>query len=169
MKKETWINLYLAWKVTKNWWREDIVNWFRNTNRGDLPEFDWFTYMWPCCISCDHWCYHWKNSHWNWVIEWWCEWKKEDQLTLFDKCMNAIENSDIVFAWIDDLTAYWTFAEIWYAYWLKKPIFIVFDSKLEWIDNLRFVTNMATFSLKDISALEWFNKYKEMMINYNFK
>ncbi len=56
-------------------------------------------------------------------------------------CLTSITHASVVFAWIDDLTAYGTFAELGYAHALKKPIWLAWPKPLK---DLWFIREMAT-------------------------
>jgi very-short-patch-repair endonuclease len=64
-----------------------------------------------------------------------CEYKRymkeqSDRKALVSKrCMEAIERSDIVFAWIDDLTAFGTIFELGYATAKHIPVYLAMDKK----------------------------------------
>lgn len=62
-----------------------------------------------------------------------------------DECEKAIQRSDVVFAWLDDVTAYATFAEIGYAKALGKRVWIAGPSEFAelwfvygWTDRVQF-------------------------------
>lgn len=61
-----------------------------------------------------------SGAYAQWITRW--------QAVYF--CCDAIEQCDVFFAWIDDLTCYGTLAEIGYARALKKPIWIAGPHKI---------------------------------------
>lgn len=70
-----------------------------------------------------------------------------NRLDVIRWCLDAINRSDIVFAWIDDTTCYGTLAEIGYAKALNKIILIAgTDEKWKHTD-LWFACNMANETL----------------------
>lgn len=50
---------------------------------------------------------------------------------IFNQCKEAIKHSDIVFAWIDDPTAYGTLYELGMCYAIRKPVFLAMPLKFE--------------------------------------
>ena len=115
------------------------------------PDLD---YTGPYFMSCDHGCFHGKNSHGVGAfdggeikdsvkhdgLEKVLEDRKKRQEHTVMLCRKAIENSSIFFAWIDDKTCYGTIAEIGYAKALGKTILIGGKKRFE---DLWFVYAMA--------------------------
>lgn len=84
-------------------------------------------------------------------------------------CLEGIEGCDILYAWLDDVTAYGTFAEIGYARARKKRILIASPQVLP---DLWFVYTMAErvilrddpiTALRDLLALVQPDKYQEYL------
>ena len=157
-----WWTIYFAWKIWHTDWRHSILP-LRNNTWGDIIDFEWFSYIWPHFIWCDHWCYHWNTTHWNWLDNNTCSGNETNRLDVFNKCLNAIDFCDVVFAWIDDLSAYWTFVELWYAYSKWKMILIAYK---EWLDvkELWFTTCLANHSIVSETAKEWRDKLKNFIL-----
>lgn len=125
--------------------------------------FGVFDYTGPFFVSCDHGCYHaGAASHGVGADGNGCaglagmpptEWGSEDGIVdnrakfysavrpkVLQRCREAIQRSDIVFAWLDCLDAYGTFAEIGYAHALGKRVWIAMPEPL---NDLWFVQQMA--------------------------
>lgn len=132
--------IYLAGKITKHGWREDVLG-FSSDNRtfdfdsdlsGELA--DWphlqfqsdpsilpLIYTGPYFQGCDHGCTH-HVGH-AWPGENYCG-PTVPAHDVHQRCLRAIEASDLVFAWIDCLDCYGTLAEIGYASRASVPILI---------------------------------------------
>jgi hypothetical protein len=137
--------VYLAGKIGKNDWRHELVEELRSYGSNELyedPTKEWpilpnaieggFSYSGPFFIACDHGCSHGENTH---GYDEGClgpafydEIKRRDntqrKVHIAEQCRKALERSDYVFAWIDDLTAYGTLFELGYAKALGKKIFL---------------------------------------------
>lgn len=139
------INIYLAGKISANDWRHTIVPDLRDTclkfGVEGLPD-NWPIlrhgiapnrhYVGPYFIGCDHGCYHGKDSHGfgpgcSGDIEEFpgetydnhCPTRAKEQYVV-KQCHDAIDRADVVFAWIDDLTAFGTIFELGYAVGRKQ-------------------------------------------------
>jgi hypothetical protein len=146
------MKIYLAGKVTKNGWRESILEHRARLGVGSvfrsrdalggcvwpvlanavLGEHD---YTGPYTISCGHGCAHGDDTHGVAGGE-------EDYLgreshdtqscidvdwtrgNIFEACISAIRRSDLVFAWLDDPSAHGTLVEIGYARGAGVPVAI---------------------------------------------
>lgn len=151
MKNKRIQKIYLAGKVEKNGWREQIIN-IRDilSTASDLPltfniGLNEYLYTGPCIIGCDHGCFHSSTSHGSLGG---CstgslkgdKFNHKKRVKLHELCLKQISESDIVFAYIDCNTCFGTIAEIGYARALSKKIVINTPS----INNdLWFVYNMA--------------------------
>ena len=141
------MNIYLAGKVSKNDWRHDIVDDLKEAGNqmydmvfnNDFKDWlNWpilknsifveHNYVGPYFIRCDHGCYHGQDHGWGDGCGGAPEIQVLTRLYIAGQCKLAIEKADLVFAWVDDQTAYGTLAEIGYAYGLKKSVF-VYSSK----------------------------------------
>ena len=140
--------VYLAGKITKHGWRDAIVprgndrsskddgdgvDW----NYGDVRDFrdapdEWmlrdgskspYAVTGPFFVSCDHGCTHGQSTH---ATVGGCVQPHAGEMRMEARrlCLAAIRRSDIVFAWLDDATAYGTIAEIGYASALGKRIVV---------------------------------------------
>lgn len=172
MKQKTYI--YLAGKIKSNGWREAIVN-IRNCDymaagtktkeellllfkKGFISFNNFYAIKGPFFLSCDHSCYHGENSHGVGVNQEGCGSMFGDAFTeeeVIDVCKYQIENSDIIFAYINDNTCYGSMFEIGYAKSLGKKIIIVFDTKKRQKD-MWFITKNSdcTFNLEDFSLIK---------------
>ncbi len=166
------MKIYLAGKVGKNDWRHTIVAGLRNAyslvydysdHAGclcfpilDNAIFGEHHYAGPYFISCDHGCLHGAEQHGLGVTEGAAcaslivpsdshgntdpAWKWQVRAA----CLNAIDRSDIVFAYIDSSDCHGTIAEIGYAYAKQKTIWIAFASNAL-VDELWFVASLADY------------------------
>lgn len=142
--------VYLAGKITHNWWRNEIYGGNGEPDRtsGINVGHYWNTvdeYMdseydagfciitGPHSIGCDHGCFHDEHQAMHTATPTesaGCpadsEIKKDD---VRNACCHQIEKSDIVFAFIDSLDCHGTLAEIGYAYGKGKFICMLFKNK----------------------------------------
>lgn len=139
-----------------------------------------FSYVGPYPIGCDHGCFHGQNTHgsltnWNYEDGHYHQFvtenlKHRDQIVSL--CLDAIKRADIIFAWVDSLSAYGTIAEIGYAKALGKEVFIAGP---ESYDDLWFIYRMIGGSWGQYpdpkralrSALEY-HVFSDRYINYLF-
>jgi len=182
------INIYLAGKVSKNDWRHEIVDGLRDEcvrfDVDGIPE-DWPVlvdgiaygrhYVGPYFIGCDHGCYHGKNSHGYGPG---CAGEEKDypgvdydnhcpsasrEAYVVKQCKNAILRSDLVFAWIDDLTAFGTIFEIGVAIGMGKRVILATtgDEKTHelWF-MFQYASNSMLYGSDPISA---FNRVLEVL------
>lgn len=145
--------VYYAGKIGKNDWRHSLYSGLRHHTSDQVDEYTQpltissVTYAGPYFISCDHGCYHGKNTHGVGlgVIGTMCMWSVKES-SAFEDCVTYIKKADILFAYIDSTDCYGTISEIGYAKALGKPIYIVLDvSKLHMseISDLWFVLHMG--------------------------
>lgn len=127
--------IYLAGKISKNNWRNKILKKSR-IDELEAPYIlkEGLEYTGPYFLSCDHGCYHGDRTHGRRVegvsI---CsdDYINESRERTISKCYQWIDDADILFCWIDDITAYGTFTEIGYASAKNKIIYIACDKKIE--------------------------------------
>jgi very-short-patch-repair endonuclease len=138
-------SIYLAGKITAHGWRDDIVNpcWVEESSfdlRDDGTGIDFacihpvpmpvawrlrvglhYDITGPFFVNCDHSCTHGQSTH---ATAGGCvgghRGVMRDEVRRL--CLDAIERSDVVFAWLDDATAYGTIAEIGRAHGAEKHI-----------------------------------------------
>lgn len=140
--------VYLAGKVGHTDWRHGLfplrhveLRYQGSTDRVVLAEEpmvkDGFEYVGPYFLSDDHGCFHGENQHGlidpgyaDGVCMADAEFPQHlNRQTVLNSCLHWLELADVVFAWIDDDTAYGTLVELGYAAALKKTIFVAFDQK----------------------------------------
>jgi len=138
------MKFYFAGKIGINDWRHEIVNGLRNAEWGDeydssyswgeLPNsiFTAHDYVGPYFISDDHGCAHGPCQHGQALDGAACfqidELPEVRRGRVFKKCLHAVHRADIVFAWLDELSAYGTLFELGYAYSLGKELWIATPS-----------------------------------------
>ena len=144
---------YFAGKIYPNCWRHAIVSELSDLDIDrtwpilDAAVFKRHNYSGPFFRTEGHALCHGENSHG--AINTFYE--KCDRHGVFDdnmpidersrkeiirNCLSAIENSDILFCWIDDMTCYGSLAEIAYARSIGKSVWIGISSTLQsnWMD-----------------------------------
>jgi len=150
------MKIYLAGKISKNGWRNGIIETRNITplSRNEATTIHGDIYTGPYFVSCDHGCYHGDSKHgllsdtrcgdYNTVLE-----DMEIRLDFQDVyaghagmtsenikdevpklCLSWIDDCDVLFAWIETKDCYGTFAEIGYAYGKGKEIWIGYSNKL---------------------------------------
>ena len=127
------IKVYFAGKISKHNWRNELLEESRIEEDSTPYIIDnKFEYCGPYFISCDHGCYHGKNTHGRMSGDYsLCDEYSESRINTIQRCYKWIDEADIVFCWIDDLTAYGTFAEIGYASAKKKKIYIACSKEIQ--------------------------------------
>ena len=123
---------------------------------GELPVISKYPYIQvtgPFFLSCDHGCYHGEKSHGVGAVEWkdisghggtWsgCAGYTFTREEVMQICLHQIHRSDMVFAYIDDLTCYGTLFEIGFAKSTGKTVIVMFD-KQETADDMWFISEGA--------------------------
>ena len=140
--------IYLAGKISRGDWRENICH----SIRDGKPEDSWKTqfqgihweyqsrefcchYAGPFFTCAGHGQDHGAGTHGNAML---CKAHERD-IKVFNRCMAAIDASDIILAWFDDLFQYGTICEIGYAYANKKPVGIGYAPHMaRYIEDLWF-------------------------------
>lgn len=142
----TVFNIYLAGKIAKTDWRHEIVPGLRNCESTALDKgvFGEHNYVGPFFISCDHGCGHdrTENSsecgHGRSLTN--CTESQEAPAPGRDRafidCQSNVQNCDLFFAWIEDLTCFGTLVEIGMAHSWGKKIYLGCPNKLP--DDLWF-------------------------------
>lgn len=136
------MKVYLAGKIAKNDWRHDIVRtqqygtWalkmaWPHPASSDSHE-RWpvlrdavfgHDYVGPYFIGDDHGCGHGGGTHGVGDLNTSC-FDAPSRSDVVQRCLHAIEAADLVFAWIDDLTAHGTLVEIGWAAARGKKVVI---------------------------------------------
>jgi hypothetical protein len=140
------MKLYLAGKIGVNDWRHEIVNGLRNVEWGDEYDssYSWGTlpgaifaahdYVGPYFVSDDHGCGHGPCQHGQALDGAACfqfdELPEARRDRVFKKCLHAIHEADVVFAWLDELGVYGSLFELGYAYSLGKELWVALPSSL---------------------------------------
>lgn len=161
--------LYLAGKISKNDWRHSIVAGLRSLHPHfeDGPSIpdqwpileksinDTYDYTGPFFVSCDHGCYHGRDTHG--INSEGCGGPPTPLDTrphLYDTsntrykivklCRDAILRSDFVFVWVDSMSVYGSLFEIGFAYANKKRIWWGYPPKLYDRSDLWFAESHAS-------------------------
>ncbi|MFF3912665.1 DUF559 domain-containing protein [Streptomyces sp. NPDC001852] len=124
-------SIYLAGKISSGDWRHDLLGWqLRGAweHDDDTPSRSWpvikkgvldtFDYIGPYFISDDHGCGHGPGTHGcgaDGCVPCYSYENLPKRSQVRELCLTAIDTADIVFAWLDDVTAYGTLVEIGYA------------------------------------------------------
>lgn len=145
--------IYMAGKISKNGWRNTIVNGLCNyptPRTGETIQIEdcYLDYIGPYFYACDHGCSHGIKTHGvgggcvgieevansmgmrlkskNKII-------LEDDYRKFvtDRCFESIKLAETVFVWIDDTTCYATLMESGYAHALGKDIRVGISNSLK--------------------------------------
>lgn len=170
----TAFNCYLAGKITKDCWRHNIVKNLRGSFGTD--DVDWpvienacgenFDYIGPYFIGCDHGCMHGENSHGQGLQEFDGSVCQDTPIhtpqRVVQNCLDAIKETDLFFAWIDDLTCYGTIAEIGYAVAKGKKVFLGCPGELN--KDLWFIKTMAHRTISAATPRDAFNQAKIMFM-----
>ena len=143
--------VYLAGKIHMNGWRKAIVPKLRDiaSNVDDIFGTDCAETVienlyvtGPFFISCDHGCYHGEGSHGVGADGDGCEGSGVPEDVVPKVCIDQIERSNFVFAFIDDDTCFGTLCEIGYAIGKGIPVAVMLSTeKLR--NSMWFVSQMA--------------------------
>jgi hypothetical protein len=138
-------SIYMAGKITKNGWREQIIPTIRSASFFDnkpqrIPEYP-LQYNGPFFLSCDHGCFHGKNTHGVSGVANWCACNEKDAFDIhtkekydkyvITKSLSQVSSADGVFAWIDDLFCYGTLIECGVAHAKQKDLRVGISNKLK--------------------------------------
>jgi hypothetical protein len=179
MTKDYGKKIYLAGKIYPGDYRHQVVSHLRMLGEFyENPEMEWpifkktiagkHHYVGPYFIACDHRCSHGKNTHGYGIG---CGGKViEDEYNehcpdagrrphIVKQRENAILNSDIVFAWIDDLTAFGTLFELGLAVKHDKRVILALKNKEEIRENLWFI--ITYFESKSIEEIIYHDSASE--------
>jgi len=158
------VRTYLAGKIAKGGWRSRLVEWHPDytapkwwgTYSGwpELTISPGLTCVGPYAISDDHGCFHGNETHGVGAAMWdmgghgylVCggSYDGVPRHVVHAWCLDAIKRCDVIFAWLDDLTAHGTLIELGYAKALGKPIFIGFPDHLTF-HELWFARHLTTW------------------------
>ena len=143
--------VYLAGKIRQTCWRHLLIDGLRNHswNDGALTQVD-FDYLGPFFTSCNHGCYHRDSSHGAGIgctpdfdIHAWC---------IAQYCRHAVQQSDLVFAYIESSDCYGTIAELERAHTKNIPVVIAFAPGLATpiANDFWFVCTLARSVIYDV-------------------
>ena len=184
--------IYLAGKITKDFWRNIILGDVRYIDRyrktpgisqmypepiqfyDNEEEFDKFIITGPHSISCDHHCFHDTSHAAGTDFHGDCGWEDGgmSKQWIVDSCLHQIDKSDFVFAYINHDDLYGTIAEIGYAFANYKPVFIIYKNE-ELKRKHWFIGTMCDYdsmvSDKPEDMIQFFNQsllnYKKYMMD----
>lgn len=128
--------IYLAGKIAKNDWRHKLVPQLRSMEWPGKPvECEQFIYCGPFFAGCDHGCSHGPTRH-GVVSDSPCQ---DDQQHMTDDEIrdlviatnnDSLAGADLVFAYVDCLTAYGTLVELGAAYAMGTPVVLVLGKNI---------------------------------------
>jgi nucleoside 2-deoxyribosyltransferase len=135
--------IYLAGKIAKNDWRHSLVSNLRGHHwtEGDI-ETNNFIYVGPYFVSCDHGCFHGRDTHG--AVGRGC-FGNDHEFTKREVFLNntyALESADLVFAYITSTDCHGTIMEIGNAFALGIPIIITYAQNIE-IDDFWYLNESA--------------------------
>jgi len=120
-------SVYLAGKIAKNCWRQHVVRELRDLTWDDAPvPYPDFQYVGPFFTSCDHGCLHWPTSHGLVSQPQGCEGLDLTRREIRERCLRAIDQCDLFFAYINTNDCYGTIAETQRAHDRKKYVVVAF-------------------------------------------
>ena len=156
------MKVYLAGKIGKNDWRTEIVGGHAGLDDAALAE-GWPTlvgavlgrhdYVGPYFVACDHGCAHGRDTHGvsNDRVGCGAESRNPRGLVV-ERCLLAVERANLVFAWVDSVTAYGTLFELGYARALKKPIVVAHPRGFYDASDLWFARAASTTLIVDAES-----------------
>jgi hypothetical protein len=167
--------IYLAGKVTKHGWRDELVpdlrfawDGYASDRLADLDEWpilpqgvlgQW-DYVGPFFTACDHGCAHDRGIHASVPNP--CEGGPTDRNNIFDRCMAALSHADVVFGWLDTTDCYGTLVELGAAYALKKRVLVA--SPTEALPDLWFSYLCASRDGRGTGSVLVGNKYPDLAL-----
>lgn len=120
-------SVYLAGKIAKNCWRQHVVRELRGLTWDDAPvPYPDFQYVGPFFTSCDHGCLHWPTSHGLVSQPQGCERLDLTRREIRERCLRAIDQCDLFFAYINTNDCYGTIAETQRAHDRGKYVVVAF-------------------------------------------
>ncbi len=162
--------VYLAGKISKDCWRHKLIKGLRSADWKDSPlqcsggYYPSISYVGPFFVSCDHGCFHGDSKHGmsGGVVSWCDEDTFTAKRTVYNSCLQGVENADIVFAFVSSRDAFGTFAELGVALHLKKYVVICYapDVTSPPKDDFWFVNCVAQkvyFNVSEEQVPEYFD------------
>ena len=155
------ISIYLAGKIAKNGWRDTIVKGLRGHGMGSCGDvtpyeeppgilegaiFGEHHYTGPFFLSCDHGCFHGRRTHGAMPSREFTVSPGDRftaQIHAWSRCMKAIRESDMLFAWLETNDCHGTLAEIGFAKGLGKYVQVVRKDGVK-LDELWFASLCST-------------------------
>jgi hypothetical protein len=156
------IKIYLAGKIAKSDWRHSIVPGLEEGTWGDrLTILPGLEYVGPFFIACDHACAHGPSTHGSDVNE--CTASNAGSITSRDdvpvRCLSAIDDADVVIAYIESEDCYGTLVELGWALSKGKPVHLLFSTKLDrstiadmWFIEARCTAAVRNATIADVKA-----------------
>ncbi|HEV7300582.1 MAG TPA: hypothetical protein VGN72_14550 [Tepidisphaeraceae bacterium] len=150
------IRVYCAGKIAKNDWRHDLFPHMRSASgswvANETPEPDQplyrgrFAYAGPFFRGCDHGCGHGRSSHGVGANDGSVCMANPSQARTVELCRKWIDDSDVMFVWLDAIDAYGTVAEIGYAVARGIPVWLFEPATMSDVQrtDMWFVRTMAT-------------------------
>lgn len=138
-------NAYLAGKIPDYDWRFRIIPDLRNHSWEDGPlSQPGFNYVGPFTVRCSHGCSPGPNAHNN--VTGCCSDPEQVLADVVTKCLDAVDNSDIVFCYIERLDCHGTIVELTRAHAQGIPVVIAFAPGVADAENneLWFPSKLAT-------------------------
>lgn len=118
------MRIYLAGKIAKNDWRHEVSPWLRSVELvEELPMEGGHVYVGPFFIGCDHGCGHGPGTHGLGGEHSTCA-EYPSRSNVKKRALAGIASADLVFAWLDDVTAFGTIYEIGHAHALGKRVIV---------------------------------------------
>jgi hypothetical protein len=155
--------VYMAGKIGLNDWRHTLVPGLRNHEWGKEPiTVCGWVYVGPFFVSCDHGCLHTANSHG--VLDLnrpavcegpFSQFNRANQHSLVAQaCLDAIEEADLVFCYVESLDCFGTLFELGFAHAQGVPIVIALAPGLATaLDNdLWFACTRASWVIYNVEA-----------------
>lgn len=190
------IRVYLAGKISQNDWRHAIFRNLSGATDEKNITLDKFVYAGPYFICANintnipYNTYHGENTHGRGVGKSDADYSDEDggldshwsivgkphdgygrgpddRAGVVSKCLFWIEESDIIFAWLDKNDAYGTLVELGLAHSLGKPIFLAMPIGFKAHQDMWFawtLADMAIMTANHLQAWEIFSSVAEKLI-----
>ena len=151
------IRVYAVGKISQNGWRNQlfsIVDWVDDVDHPEgtpwpaetrIKDLPGAVYVGPHFLSDDHGCYHGSNTHGVSAGGAACgdAYRGLNRPEVARRCLEAVDRSTHVFAWIDDPTAYGSLVELGYARALGKQTHIYMSDERPDLADLWFAGQVA--------------------------
>jgi len=129
------LNIYIAGKIRQDRSLRQVVNCSvysteEYLNVKPVKINDYFIYVGPFVIGCDHGCYHGPHTHGVGTNKIGCGEEGIQEETVYSQCVKQIASCDIFLAWIDEPDCYGTLVELGFASFARafgKRVYIAFD------------------------------------------